>query len=193
MTRAGRISTLALAFVLAAPAAALSADPKGGGGKKSLDEPEKAAADLNTSLEYSRLCALADMEGLWKVVKWTAFYEIKAKDWKNTVYMKHQWILVGAKGAFRSLGSNRKMEDSAAERKLNTVPIEMLLSFDRKGFATIISTRKGVADTKWRCSVVTRDVKIDSVGVDLKKGDVIMTMLAPNGNVVYFRQMRRPR
>ena len=186
MRNTGKIMVAAVAVSLFSAVSASAGDAASGG------VSEKAAAALNTSSEYSRLCGLADMEGFWKVVKWTAFYEIKAKDWKNSVYMKHQWILIDSKGALRTIGSNKKMDASDAERKLHSIPIVMLLSFERKGFATVISTKKGLADTRWRCSVVTKDVSIKDIGVELKKGDVIMTMLAPNGNVVYFRQMRRP-
>jgi hypothetical protein len=161
-----------------------------GGTDKSADSKQ---LEINTAASYSRLCSLADVEGLWKVVKWTAFFELKPADWKNTVYLRHQWILLGSKGEFRIIGSNMKMDTDKVERKLHKLPVVMLLSFDRPGVGVLISKKPDIADSKWRCAVVTKNVTSKKFGVDLKKGDVIMTMLAPNGNVVYFRQMRRPR
>ena len=148
--------------------------------------------DINTSSAYSRLCSLDDMVGFWHVIKWTPYYPVSPKDWKKMAYMKFQWILVGSKGEFRTFGSNMRKDDDKVEQTLHKAPVVMLLTFDdEKGIATMVAKDKGVDKTRWRCSLVTKDVSNRQLGVELKKGDIIMTMLAPNGNVVYYRQLRR--
>ena len=183
-------SVVVAILALLSPSLSVVAAPAGSG--TSEIDSAKLGEDLNTTSQYSRICGLEDMEGFWKVVKWTAFYELKPQDWKNSIYMKHQWVLIGSRGEFRTIGSNMKMDADKAERKIHELPVIMLLSFDGDdGLATIISKNKKPDGTKWRCSIVTRDVSSGKLGIELKKGDVIMVLLAPSGNIIYFRQLRR--
>ena len=148
--------------------------------------------EINTSSNYSRLCSLDDMQGFWRVMKWTPFFQLSPDDWKKTPYMRFQWILIGANGEFRTFGSNLRTDDDKVERILHKAPVVMLLTFgDENGIASMVAKDKSVDKTLWRCSLVTKNVENRQLGVEVKKGDIIMTMLAPNGNVVYYRQLRR--
>jgi hypothetical protein len=146
---------------------------------------------LNTTATYSRLCQEEDLYGLWKVVRWIPYFEISGKDWNKPAFLKNQWFLFDGKGGMKSLASNMEMKLDDVKRKLSDSNSNISISFKRKGFMDVAYEDKNFPVEHWRCSVAEKNLIIKSVNTELKKGDLIMTMLGKDNTIKYFRQLRR--
>ena len=170
--------------------AAFSADTK-----SSENVTEKAALELNTSLKYSRLCNEYDFYGLWKVVKWIAYFELKGDDWTKPPFLHYQWFEFDGKGGVKSISSSRKLKQDEVRKKLFEMGFDAKTAFLSKGFMTVkyISDDKQVraSEERWRCSIAEKDMKVPALNVEIKKGDILMTLLAKDNTIIYFRLLRR--
>ncbi len=52
-------------------------------------------------------------------------------------------------------------------------------------------TSEEIPEELWRCSVVEKDMRVNDMRIDLRKDDMIMTMLGKDNTIRYFRQIRR--
>ena len=59
---------------------------------------KKKLSQFNTASDYSRLCDEDDLYGLWKVVRWIPYFEVKGKMWESPAFMKNQWFEFDGKG-----------------------------------------------------------------------------------------------
>jgi len=165
------------------------------GDNKTGNVAEKAALELNTSLKYSRLCEEDDLYGLWKVVRWIPYFELKGKDWEKPPFLKHQWFEFNGKGGMKSLSSNMKLQLDDVRKKLFDAAFDAKISFKSKGFMTIkyraADKQTRNEQERWRCSIAEKDMNVPALDVAIKKGDIIMTLLAEDNTILYFRLMRR--
>jgi len=44
---------------------------------------------------------------------------------------------------------------------------------------------------RWRVVYITKDIKDATLGIDVKVGDVVMSLLDQNNKVIYIRQLRK--
>ncbi|NOY75573.1 MAG: hypothetical protein GXP32_07250 [Kiritimatiellaeota bacterium] len=146
---------------------------------------------LNSGAAYSRLCAERDLRGLWSVVKWSPYMRVKGADWRESLFLRHQWFEFDGDGHLKTVASNKKMNRDTVVKLLGKTPWGVDISFKRDGFCEISSESKKYPGSVWRCALITRDIKIQSRKLDLRKGDVIMTLLGDDENILYFRQMRK--
>ncbi|MCK5843660.1 MAG: hypothetical protein KAG97_03060 [Victivallales bacterium] len=157
------------------------------GGDDSVPKP------INSGAAYSRLCGEADLKGLWRVVKWTPYMEVKGADWRESLFLRHQWIEFDGNGHLKSVASNKKMNFDKVVELLAKVPWGVTISFKRNGFFEISSETKKYPGSIWRCVVITRNISVKSRKLDLREGDVIMTLLGYDESILYFRQVRKAR
>lgn len=153
--------------------------------KKSLSD------SLNTASTYSKLCLEEDLYGLWKVVRWIPYFEVKGKDWNKPEFLKNQWLLFDGQGGMKYLASNMEIKLDDVQRKLSDEKSSMTIKFKRKGFMDIQSPQKDTEPEHWRCAVAEKDLLIKSMNIELKKGDILMTMFGKNNTLRYFRLLRR--
>ena len=92
---------------------------------------------------------------------------------------------------WQSLNSNIEIKLDDVRKKLSETSESLKISFKKKGFLDVDPQKKGVTTQTWRCSVIEKDIKIKEMNIELKKGDLIMTHLGKDNNILYFRQLRR--
>jgi len=160
-------------------------------GADKSDLAKSSDDSLNTTATYSRLCLEDDLYGLWKVVRWIPYFEIRGKDWNKPAFLKNQWFLFDGKGGMKSLASNMDIKLDDVMKKLSDSNSHISLSFKRKGFMEVVSDKKEVPVEHWRCSISEKNLKIEALKTEVKKGDMIMTMLGNDNTIRYFRQLRR--
>jgi hypothetical protein len=146
---------------------------------------------LNSGAGYSRLCREDDLRGLWRVVKWIPYMEVKGPDWRESLFLRHQWMEFDGNGRLRTVASNKKIKLSKAKSLLGKAPWGVTVSFKRDGFCEISSETKKYPGSIWRCVVITKNLKVESGKLELREGDVIMTLLGNGENILYFRLMRK--
>jgi hypothetical protein len=74
-------------------------------------------------------------------------------------------------------------------RKLSESELYAEAVMKRKGFFSF-TYAADASTVLWRCSVADIDFKIPEMDIEIKKGDVIMTMLDDTNTIRYFRQLR---
>lgn len=145
---------------------------------------------LNTASTYSKLCQEEDLYGLWKVVKWTPYFEVKGKEWNQPEFLKNQWLLFDGEGGMKYLASNMEIKLDEVQRKLSDEKSKMTVEFKRKGFMDIQAPKKDAEPEHWRCAVAEKDLTITSMNLEVKKGDILMTMFGKDNTIRYFRLLR---
>jgi hypothetical protein len=146
---------------------------------------------LNSGSAYSRLCDECDLCGLWRVVKWIPYMEIKGADWRKTMFLRHQWMEFNGEGHLRTLAANKKMKLKDVLERLSKAPWGVKIKFKRRGFCEISSESEKFPDALWRCVVITKNIKLPKQKYNLSEGDVIMTLLDDDENILYFRLLRK--
>ena len=146
---------------------------------------------VNSGSSYSRLCEERDLRGLWKVVKWIPYMEIKGADWRRAMFLRNQWFEFDGDGHLKTLASNKKMKLENVVKHLTKAPWGVKIKFTRRGFCEISSEAEKFPDSIWRCAVITRDIVLAKRKYDLRKGDVVMTLLGDDESILYFRLLRK--
>ena len=146
---------------------------------------------VNSGSSYSRLCEERDLRGLWRVVKWIPYMEIKGADWRKAKFLRNQWFEFNGDGHLKTLASNKKMKLENVVTHLAKAPWGVKIKFARRGFCEISSEAEKFPDSIWRCAVITRDIVLAKRKYDLRKGDVVMTLLGDDESILYFRLLRK--
>lgn len=138
---------------------------------------------------YHRACLAADLVGLWKVVQWTTYID-KAN--LNSYGHPHQWYWFSADGALRSMTST-KPNENVGEIAETLGKLPAVISYSCAEGGKVATTRKDSPNGSelWAAFVVTQDKAEAARNVDLKRGDVVMTLLGKEGRPLYVRQMRK--
>ena len=150
-----------------------------------------ALKPMNSGMAYSRLCEERDLRGLWRVVKWMPYMDVRGTDWRLPMFLRHQWMEFDGNGHLRTVAANKKMDDAEAEKLLRKAPWKLSITFERLGFCMISSEKERYPGAVWRCALITKDIKARATKLNLKKGDVVMTLLGDDENIQYFRQLRK--
>ncbi len=139
---------------------------------------------------YHRPCTAGDLVGTWKVVKFRALGTVDKQNQSNSYFHPHQRYQFAADGALKSMTSTRPI-DGTAIGVFDRVP--HVISYRFRSEAQLETTRTDLPGHRelWICHFVTRRVKDAAREVDLRKGDVVMTLLDGRGKALYIRQMRR--
>lgn len=143
------------------------------------------------SSEYSTLCMKENVVGFWKVVKWTPYFYIKAKDWDKPLYLKYQWYLLFADGSFRTMSSKKEQDDKIVKDKLMATETELRYKFIDKGVVEFFHQKNKKFKEIWRCALVTENLPPGLSETKVEKGDLLMSLLDANNTVIYVRQMRK--
>ncbi len=146
---------------------------------------------VNTASAYSRLCEEEDLYGLWKVVKWLTFFEVKGKDWEKPGFMKNQWFQFDGEGGMKSISTNNDMKLDDVREKLFDLPFNLSVVFERKGFMIVKPKKKISSGERWRCSIAEENILVKELNIELKKDDLIMTLFGKDNQILYFRLLRR--
>ena len=152
---------------------------------------KRVLSPAKTTSEYSRLCEKSDIIGFWKVIKWTPYFHIPAKDWNKPAFMKFQWYLFYDNGTIKTLFAQKEFTNAEVEKKLKDPKSPLLFKFENRGFLRITSSEEKSLNEHWRCALVTRDISEKSMNINIEKGDILMTLLSKNDDVLYVRQLRR--
>ena len=159
------------------------------GKEKKLSPPDKES--LNTASTYSKLCGEDDLYGLWKVERWIPYFDVQGDDWKKPAFLKNQWFIFDGKGGMKSLSSNLEIKLDDVKRKLSDLKTVIPVKFKRKGFLEIQSSNKEEDAEHWRCAIAEKDIIFKSMNIEVKKGDLLMTMFGKGNTIRFFRLLRR--
>ena len=155
-------------------------------------EPSKEInKSLNTTSTYSKLCNEDDLYGLWKVVRWIPYFDVQGDDWKKPAFLKNQWFLFDGKGGMKSLASNLEIKLDDVKRKLSDLKTVIPVKFKRKGFMDIQAPKKEKVAEHWRCAIAEKDIVFKSLNIEVKKGDLLMSMFGKENTIRFFRLLRR--
>lgn len=138
---------------------------------------------------YERPCTGGDLPGLWKVVRWSSSLD---RDDLNSYAAPYQWYLFGRDGTLRSVTSNRPSDDVATIRTtLESLPVTVHYTCSSSG--EVRTTRKGEpgAGETWQADYVMYDTVDSSGTIHFHAGDIVMSLLGRDGQVIYKRQMRQ--
>lgn len=139
---------------------------------------------------YHRACTASDIVGTWEVVKWRALVTFGEKDKGSSYFHPHQLYQFTADGTLKSMTSTQPFE-SGSSRALDRVP--KVISYHFPSAGQLETTRTDLPSHRelWVCHLVTKHVEDASHQVDLRQGDVVMTLLDRNGKPLFIRQLRR--
>lgn len=158
---------------------------------KPVPEEKRILPPEKPSSSYSRLCLKDDIIGFWKVVKWTPYFYIPAKDWNKPLYLKYQWFWFFDNGTFGTMASKKELQDSDVKNKLTGSPTDLQYKFVDKGIIDVFHRTNERFKEVWRCALVTEDIAVIGQDDKVEKGDILMSLLDANNTVIYVRQMRK--
>lgn len=156
------------------------------GGKASTDPG--AGAQRIAAKPYSRFCKPGDVVGTWHLVKWTSDYQFK--DPNAPYLLPYQVFQFSADKVMKSAHSPKPFERDPA-KIFKTMPALVTYAFDRDGMLTIKAKGAASASETWHCVSITEERADEQRQATFKKGDLVMTLVGPNGQALYARQMRR--
>ena len=139
---------------------------------------------------YHRACTARDVVGTWEVVKWRTLVTFDEKDKGSSYFHRHQLFQFAADGTLKSMTSTRPFDDRSS-RAFARVPKVISYHFPSNGQLETTRTDLPGHRELWICHFVTRRVKDAPRQVDLRPGDVVMTLLDRQGKPVFIRQLRR--
>ena len=154
-------------------------------------EPVITADSMNTASTYSRLCEESDLYGLWKVARWIPYFEVQGSDWTKPAFLKNQWLLFDGQGGLKYLAANLEIKLDDVQTKLADTTSIISVKFTRKGFMDLQPPEKGASVEHWRCAVAKKDLIIKAMNIEVKKGDILMTMFGKDNTIRFFRLLRR--
>ncbi len=152
---------------------------------------KSAQKSLNTSSTYSKLCSEDDLYGLWKVVRWIPYFDVQASDWKKPEFLKNQWSFFDGQGGMKFLSSNADIKIDDVKRKFSDAKTVMSVKFKRKGFMDVEFLKNEQPAESWRCAIAEKERVYKSMNIEIKKGDLLMTMFGKGNTIRFFRLLRR--
>jgi len=156
------------------------------GGKTSADPG--AGAQRIAAKPYSRFCKPGDVVGTWHLVKWTSDYQFK--DPNAPYLLPYQVFQFSSDKIMKSAHSPKPFEKEPA-KIFKTMPALVTYAFDRDGMLTIKAKGAAGGSETWHCVAITEERADEKRHATFKKGDLVMTLVGPNGQALYARQMRR--
>ncbi len=151
------------------------------GGNCFGDEP---AAESN-----HRSVREADLPGLWTVVQWSAFTD---ESELGSYVEPYQWFLFDTSGVLRSVTAQKPSDDIAEIKKaLQALPVDVHYMCPSQGTVETMRSHTPGSSELWRAFYVTRDTVDASGKVDLRKGDIVMTLMGRDRKPTYARQIRK--
>lgn len=154
-------------------------------------QDQRILPPAKTASEYSKLCIQQDVVGFWKVMKWTPYFHVSAKDWKKPAFMKFQWFIFSAEGQIKTLSAGKEFKISEVSKKLAGAKTPLRFNIEKNGIMKVTSSKKKEIDERWRCAVVTQNITEKEMGIALQKGDLIQSLIDNNNKILYIRQMRK--
>ena len=147
-----------------------------------------ATTAAESQASYNRPATVADLPGLWKVVQWSTFVD---QSKLNSYAEPYQWYLFDNNGSLRFMTSRQPNEDAARIRQtIESLPAVIRYACSGDGKVQTTRTDLSGAEELWQAFYVTRDTSDATGKVDLRAGDIVMTLLDSSGNPLYVRQMR---
>jgi hypothetical protein len=148
-----------------------------------------SVADEPATASNHRPVREADLPGLWMVVQFSSFTD----DSKLGSYAEpYQWLLFDTSGALRSVTSKEPSDDLAKiKAELEALPFDVHYMCPSQGTVETMRSYGAGASELWRAFYVTRDTVDTSGKVDLREGDIVMTLMGRDRKPVYARQMRK--
>lgn len=136
----------------------------------------------------SRFCTLSDLVGTWRLVKLVPRYQFK--DPNAPYLLPHQVFQFAKNGEMKSAFSSSPF-GRGSEKILRSMPARVTYGMEGKGMVVLKAKEApGEAET-WHCVAMTQN-KTDHVHQTvLQQGDLVMTLVGPEGQPVLVRQLRK--
>jgi hypothetical protein len=144
------------------------------------------AADAKDS--YYRPCEEADLPGLWKVVHSTPYVD---RQQLHDYADPYQWYAFSNDGTQRWLTSDEPKNDLVEIREELDKQPGMTHFTCKDGKFAITRDNDKEGKESWLAFFVTQDRADPNSNVELRPGDVVMTLVGPDGKTQYARQLRK--
>lgn len=135
-----------------------------------------------------RRCAGEDVLGNWSLVTFDSSYRFRNP--QAPYLFPYQLFQYSSERGAKSAHSRTPIPGSP-DRVFETVPPDMTYRVEQGGRVVLKTGGHDAAVEIWSCSVVTRDREARGGGSDLRRGDLLMTLLGRNGQALFVRQLRK--
>ena len=136
----------------------------------------------------ARACARRDLLGNWELVAFDSPYRFRNP--QAPYLFPHQVFQYSTRGAVKSAHSLRPILDKP-DTIFEAVPVEMTYQVDHRG--RLLHKAKGQDQPveRWSCEVVLQRREAIGSGNDMRRGDLIMTLMGTGGQPLFVRHLRK--
>ncbi len=136
----------------------------------------------------SRFCTLSDLVGTWRLVRFETRYQFK--DPNAPYLLPHQVFQFAKNGDMKSASSSKPFERDSF-KVLQSMPAQVTYGMKRNGMVVLKAKGAPDATESWHCVAMTQDRTDEVHETVLRRGDLVMTLIGPNGQPVLVRQLRK--
>ena len=137
---------------------------------------------------YARACTRRDLLGNWELLEFHSPYRFRNP--QAPYLFPHQVFQYSSRGAVKSAHSLRPILDKP-DTIFEAVPAEMTYQVDQSGRLVHTTEGQDRPVERWSCEVVLQDREPSGWGRDLRRGDLIMTLMGTGGERLFTRHLRK--
>ena len=150
---------------------------------KSLTRP-----GLTAPASSSRSCTAEDMLGNWNLLTFESSYRFKQP--QAPYLFPYQVFQYSSEHGAKSAHSRTPILGSP-DRVFEGVPLDLTYQVEPGGRVVLKTKGQDAVVEVWSCSVVGQDSRAPIGGTALRRGDLVMTLLGSQGQVLFVRHLRK--
>ncbi len=135
-----------------------------------------------------RTCTQEDLLGNWQLIRFDSPYQFR--DPYAPYLLPHQVFQYSKDGAMKSAHSARPIAGSP-DQVFDAIPLAMSYRMRLGGIVTLVKNGDDRVVETWRCAAVTGAQQDPDQQVAMKRGDLVMTLIGKQGQVVFVRHLRK--
>lgn len=136
----------------------------------------------------TRICADTDLLGNWRLVTFDSSYRFRNP--QAPYLFPHQVFQYSPRGGLKSAHSLRPIPNEP-ERVFDSIPSGITYRVEQGGLVVLKANGHDEVVETWACRVVTQDYEERKRGPSMQPGDLVMTLLGANGQVLFVRHLRK--
>ena len=135
-----------------------------------------------------RSCSGEDVLGNWNLLTFESSYRFKLP--QAPYLFPYQVFQYSSEHGAKSAHSRTPILGSP-DRVFEGVPLDLTYQVEPGGRVVLKSKGRGAVVETWSCSVAGQDAGATGDGTDLRRGDVVMTLLGSHGQALFVRHLRK--
>lgn len=135
-----------------------------------------------------RSCSGDDVLGTWNLVTFDSSYRFKKP--QAPYLFPYQVFQYSPEHGAKSAHSRTPILDNS-DRLFETVPLHMTYQVEQGGRVVLTTKGQEAVVEVWSCSVIGQDSRVKGDGTDLRRGDLVMTLLGSHGQALFVRHLRK--